>query len=142
MTKKYIFICLVFIIDIASSFGQSSLTELQKVIKNVDNSWTSEIDLNNKNKHITLVSGESIGVLKLKKDSNEIEYYIYCPLSDTFKSEIKSYHKLASCAFISANNRTLKFKNYILLLPMYPCWISGYSEEEKEFIEKLLIKFK
>ena len=141
MKKRIRIYCIVFLTTIAVSYGQTFLKELKQIIIKVDPSWTISIDTVNKNEHSALVSGKSIGLLKFKKNSDEFEYYIYIPLNGRFNSEIEYYHAFASCLFTVRNNRNLIFKNYILFLPMYPCWTGGYSEEEKRLIEKLVVKF-
>ena len=141
MRKRIRTYCIVFLKTIVASYSQTSLKELKQVIFKVDSSWIISIDTVNKNKHSALVSGESIGILKFKKNGDEFEYYIYTAFNNRFSTEIEYYHKFASCAFTTKKYRNLKYKKYILFLPMYPCWTGGYSEEEKKLIEKLVITF-
>ena len=122
--------------------AQTSLAELKQIFKQVDKTWTCDIDTVDKNKHAMLVSGKSIGTLKLKKNSDEVEYFIYTALTDSFFSEIENYHDLASCKQSNKKRQILNFKNYVLFLPMMPCWTSGYTEEEKRLIEKATLKLK
>ena len=125
-----------------TAYGQTSLTELNQTMKQLDSSWTCAIDTVNKNKHAMLISGKSIGILKLKKNSDEVEYFVYTALNDNFFSEVENYHDLASCAQTNKTRKILNFKSYLLFLPMTPCWTSGYSEEEKRLIEKVALKLK
>jgi len=144
---KYIKLCLLLfisILTISSGQTQTFKHELKQTINSIDDSWTVEIDTEPQYKHITLVSGTFVGLMKLKKNKALIEYYIYKPANDSLKNEILQYHMYASCTLSSTNykHEVLKFKDYLLFLPMYPCWTNGYSEDAKKLIGKLVTKLK
>ena len=142
MTIRIKIYSILFLITTIVTYGQTTFTELKQIIKKVDATWTSNIDTINKNKHIGLASGKSIGFLKLTKNSDEIEYCIYEALNDSFYSGIENYQDFANCVQTTTSRKILNFKNYILFLPMTPCWTNGYSEEEKILIEKLSLRLK
>lgn len=127
-----------------TSFKNSFQDELKQIVYSVDSSWTVEFDSESKFDHSILISGNYFGLLKLKKNDDYINYYIFKPHNERLKDEILKYQMLASCTLSNIDNKIeiLKIKGYLLFLPMYPCWSSGYSRESKELIEKLVSKYK
>jgi hypothetical protein len=134
----------LFVTILSTSSGQTFKDELKQTINSIDDSWTVDIDTETKFNHITLKSGTFVGLMRLKKNNALIEYYIYKPINDSLTNEILQYHMLASCALIGIDFKSeiLKFKDYLLFLPMYPCWSNGYSEDAKKLICEMVTKLK
>jgi hypothetical protein len=142
---KSIGLNIIFVITILiTSSVQTFNDELKQIIKSIDDTWTVDIDTETNFNHITLKSGTFVGLMRLKKNNDLIEYYIYKPLNDNLTNEILHYHTLASCALSGTDYKyeILKFKDYLLFLPMYPCWSNGYSEDGKKLIVEMVSKLK
>lgn len=135
---------ILFVSFLSAPSRQTFKDELKQTINSIDNSWIVDFDTEVKYNHLILKSGTFLGLMRLKKNKDLIEYYIYNPINESLTNEILQYHMSASCTISNNNNKheILKFKEYLLFLPMYPCWKNGYSEDAKKLIDKMVEKLK
>jgi hypothetical protein len=124
-------------------FGQTQITHLVDLVKEVDNTWTLKIDTSTKAQKGLIFGGQCVGFMIFTKGKQVITYCVYQSLSNNFDSSIHHTQKLASCSIIglTEKNQIAKQKDLIIFLSIYPCW-SEYSEEAKKLIQKTFTKLR
>ncbi|MBC7935072.1 MAG: hypothetical protein H7Y86_06905 [Rhizobacter sp.] len=134
----FLFFCLT-----SKLFGQSKTSELENIIKSIDNSWELKIDTPRKDQNSFILNGQKVEFLTVTKGKQEITFCLSQSFGEKTEISIRKAQNLASCGAIGLNekNQIAKMGDLFIFLSIYPCW-SEYSDAEKEFIQRIFTKLK